>query len=125
MNPKTKNIISWVIAVLVAGLFLMAGRGKLMGDPATVANFEKWGYSNSFMMIIGVLEVLGAIGLLIPKFRSLAALGLIGIMLGAAGTHIMNSEFTEPFFFMSLIALALLLVQVLVLKPLRTTPLTS
>ena len=119
MNAKTKNIVSWVISGLLALLFLFAGSGKLMNDPTTVANFEKWGFSGSFMMIIGVLEVLGGIGLLIPKLRLLAALGLVGIMLGAVGTHVMNGEFSEPMFFVSIIALVLLLVLAFVLKPNR------
>ena len=39
-----------------------------------------------------MLEVLGAIGLLIPRLTKAAILGLTGIMIGAAYTHITNDE---------------------------------
>lgn len=54
--------------------------------------FVDWGYAPWFATVIGVLEVLGAIGLLIPRLTKAAILGLTGIMIGAAYTHITNDE---------------------------------
>ena len=90
MNPKTKKILMWICIVLVASQFAAASAGKLFG--AAEGNFIRWGYNKTFMYIIGVLEFLGATGLLIPKFRKWAALGLIGIMIGAAYTHLTHGE---------------------------------
>ncbi len=87
---RTKNITSWVLAVLVALGFLLAALGKLTG--AQTAMFEGWGYAPWFAKVIGVLELLGAIGLLVPRFTRPAILGLTGLMIGAAFTHIANAE---------------------------------
>jgi len=88
MSPKVKTIIAWVMAVLITGFFIMAGISKVTLDPATVSNFKRWGHGENFTKLIGGLEILGAIGLLIPRIWYLAALGLIGLMGGAAYTHL-------------------------------------
>src|SRR5688500_16056237 len=91
MNAKTKKILMWVCIALLSLLFLGAGGGKLAGQ--ATENFARWGYSTTLMYLIGVMELLGAIGLWIPLLRKWAAMGLIGIMIGAAYTHILNGEY--------------------------------
>ena len=88
MSPKIKNIVAWVLALLLAGFFVFAAIPKVTSDPETLTNFKRWGHGANFMMVIGVLEILGAIGLLIPRIWYLAALGLMGLMGGAAYTHL-------------------------------------
>lgn len=94
---KGKNIASWIIQGLIAVLFLMMGSGKLMSDPEVVANFTRWGMPNKMYLVIGIFEVLGAIGLLIPRLAGLAAVGLIFIMIGALFTHLTHGEFGMAF----------------------------
>lgn len=67
----------------MAVLFLMAGVGKLAGGEQTVQQFRNWGYSDGFRILIGLLEVLGGVGLLIPRIAAPSALGLMVIMVGA------------------------------------------
>jgi len=93
---KTKNIIGWAIAVLLSLAFLMTGISKLTGQEEMVLNFEKWGFPLAFMYFVGASEIAGAIGLLITKFRGLASIGLVLLMMGAIGTHILNSEAFIP-----------------------------
>ncbi len=88
MDAKTKNIVAWIVTAMMAFMIIKAGVVKLMDNPMQVANFVKWGYPDWFMYLIGGLEVLGGIGLFIPKTRTLAIYGIIGIMLGAIYTHI-------------------------------------
>lgn len=83
-------ILSWVFAVLLALLFLVAGGGKLTGAAAPM--FAKWGYPAWFSYLIGVAEVAGAIGLLIPKLTKYAIIGLTLVMFGAAYTHLASGE---------------------------------
>ena len=94
------NILLWITQIVLALLFLFAGGTKLvlssetlasMGSPNQVV-FPVW-----FFRFIGVAEVLGALGLVLPGlFRrqqhltSLAALGLTIIMIGAVVTTIMG-----------------------------------
>ena len=92
MNPKTKKILLWVCIIPLVLLFAFTSFGKLSGDPETDANFIRWGFTPTFKLVIGCLEGLGAIGLLIPRLRRLAAVGLFGIMIGAAHTHLTHDE---------------------------------
>ena len=92
------NIVLWIIQVLLALLFLFAGGLKLvlpievltsMGPPNQVQ------LPGLFIRFIGVCEVLGALGLILPGlFRvktwltPLAAAGLVIIMIGAAAVSL-------------------------------------
>jgi len=89
---RTKNIIIWVLQALLAGLFLFSAIPKLTSMPEVVENFRRWGYPENFHLLIGALELLGGIGLLIPKTVTYAAIGLILIMIGAAITHLRAGE---------------------------------
>ena len=82
--------MSWVLALLLALAFLAAAAGKLTG--AATRMFAYWGYPAWFATLIGMLELAGAIGLLIPKTTRYAAMGLTVIMFGAAYTHLANHE---------------------------------
>ena len=88
MDAKTKNIVAWVVTAMMAFMIIKAGGLKLMNHSDQAGNFVKWGYPDWFMYLIGGLEVLGGIGLFIPKTRTLAIFGIIGIMLGAIYTHV-------------------------------------
>lgn len=93
MNSKVKRIAIWICASLLALQFLGAGIGKLR--VSSLERWHYWGYSDEFMHLIGALEILGAIGVLIPKLRKWAAFGLIGIMLGATYTHLTHDEISR------------------------------
>jgi putative oxidoreductase len=53
-----------------------------------VAAFEKVGVGQWFRYLTGTLEVIGAIGLLIPRFAFFAALLLVVVMIGAVISHL-------------------------------------
>lgn len=82
--------MSWVLVVLVAALYTLAGVAKLTG--AASGNFAGWGYPAWFALVIGILETAGAIGLLIPVTMRWAAYGLTIVMVGAAYTHLASAE---------------------------------
>lgn len=89
-SSRVRNIIGWTLSVLLALGYLAAAAGKLTG--AAAATFANWGYPSWFATLIGVLELAGAIGLLIPKTMRYAVLGLTVVMIGAAYTHVANNE---------------------------------
>jgi putative oxidoreductase len=91
MTTKSKNILDWVLSCFAALIFLASGFVKF-GDPHAVANFIGWGYSDSFRVFIGVLELFGAVALLIPPFTTLGASGLSVVMLGAVFTHLSHDQ---------------------------------
>ena len=87
MNKKL-NAALWTAQVLLAALFLFAGVMKLlMPIEALTAGSP---FSGAFLRFIGVAEILGALGLILPgltriqpRLTPLAALGLLIIMIGA------------------------------------------
>ena len=91
MTPwKPRTVTGWILAILLSLAYLLAAVGKLSGAASPM--FEGWGYAAWFATLIGVLELAGAIGLVIPKSTRWAILGLTAIMLGAAYTHLANGE---------------------------------
>ncbi len=82
------RITSYILALI----FAASGSAKLLSLPFEVEAFTRWGYSPAFMYVTGALEVLGAIGLLIPRLSSLASLCLAALMLGAITTHLLHGE---------------------------------
>ena len=98
MAPPSRawNIGAWVASGLLFLLYVvLASPPKLTGDPQAVEGFIKYGYNDGFRVFIGTCELLGGIGLLIPRFSFWAATGLSIIMLGAAYTHISHGELVQ------------------------------
>ena len=85
---KVLNIVFWVLQVVAAAMFLMAGFSKLSGDPLAVAGFEQIGLGQWFRYLTGTLEVTGALALLTPWFSGVGALLLVAVMIGAVATHL-------------------------------------
>lgn len=85
---RAMSITLWVAQALLAVLFAFAGLIKLVGLQQEVDVFTQIGLGQWFRYVAGVLELAGAIGLLIPRLCGLAALGLIGVMAGAVIAHL-------------------------------------
>ena len=82
-----------VILLVVLGLaFLGAGGQKLAGSKQMVEMFDHFGYPRWFMYFTGVVEVVGALGVLagifVPVLAFLGALLLGATMIGALFTHV-------------------------------------
>lgn len=90
---KARSIVSWVLIVLLALVFLASAALKLTGVATPM--FAHWGYPAWFAKLIGVFEFVGAIGLLVPRATRYAILGLTAIMFGAVYTHVANHEGIE------------------------------
>jgi uncharacterized membrane protein YphA (DoxX/SURF4 family) len=95
------GIALWVAQVLLAVAFLGAGATKLMQPKEKLAKNMGWveDFSQPTVRIIGALEVLGAIGVVLPALTGilpwltpLAALGLVLLMAGAVYTHLRREE---------------------------------
>ncbi|MET4105288.1 DoxX family protein [Hymenobacter sp. UYP22] len=87
MSASTRNIIAWILQGLLALAFLASGGKKLLDLPGTVNMFGQLGLPGVLAYIVAIGEVLGGIGLLVPRLVRPAALGLIVIMIGAVGMH--------------------------------------
>ena len=96
------NIVLWIIAIVLAVAFAGAGLMKLT-QPKEKLAASGMGWTEQFspgaIKAIGALEVLAAIGLILPAVLDivpvlvpLAALGLVLMMIGAAITHARRKE---------------------------------
>ena len=96
------NVVLWIIAGLLAAAFGAAGLMKLTSPKEKLAaSGMGWteDYSAGQVKTIGTLEVLGAIGLILPAalgiaeiLTPLAAVGLTLTMVGAAVVHAKRGE---------------------------------
>ena len=82
-----RNIISWILQVLIGLAFIFSGGNKFLHLADTIGMFGKLGLPAVVAYLVAGGEVLGGIGLLVPRFVRPAAAGLIIIMLGAAFMH--------------------------------------
>lgn len=74
---------AWTLTILLLITFAMAGGVKLAGNRAMIQEFAEIGLGQWFRYLTGILEVSGAIGLLIPAVRFWAALQIAVVMIGA------------------------------------------
>jgi len=85
---RALTIALWVLQIILALQFVMAGLAKLFGDQAMVEMFATIGIGQWFRYAVGALEVAGAVGVLVPRVSGLAALGLVCLMAGAVLTNL-------------------------------------
>ena len=83
------------LVIFVAVVIVLVGISKLAGPSAMrwTERFVRWGYPAAAVRAVGVLEILGGLGVLIPKSRRAAAATVVGLMIGALFTHLVNGEF--------------------------------
>jgi uncharacterized membrane protein YphA (DoxX/SURF4 family) len=84
-------VLLWIVQLLAAFAFLNIGFGKFVG-PFWIKAFARWGYSDGFRILIGVLEMAGGALLALPQTTMYAAALIDVIMIGAAGTLLLNGE---------------------------------
>jgi uncharacterized membrane protein YphA (DoxX/SURF4 family) len=96
------NIALWIVQVLVACVFLMAGSTKVMRSKEQLAKMMGWvqDFAPGTIRLIGTVEILGALGLILPALTKilpwltwLAAVGLVLTMIGAIITHLRRAEY--------------------------------
>ncbi len=99
-------IALWIINALLALAFLAAGTMKaLRPKEALLASGMTWAedFRPATVKTIGILEVLGALGLILPLLLGIApilapiaAVGLFVIMMGATVVHLRRHEKPVP-----------------------------
>ena len=109
------NIALWIIAAVLAVLFLASGIQKLVTPRAELAKTMQWAnrFSAPAVKAIGIAEILAAVGLIVPAALGiapilvpLAATGLVLLMVGAIVTHVRLHELQPLAMNLTLLALA-------------------
>lgn len=115
-SSKKMNIALWIVQSLLAAMFLMAGANKLFQSVEELVKMLPWVTSvpSGLVRFIGISELLGGIGLLLPSIlrikpilTSYAAIGLALVMLFASIFHISRGEYSVIGMNFVLMALAL------------------
>ncbi len=98
------NAVLWLLQIVLALAFLALGllmvtrsRERLLRVAGWVEDFPEW-----VVTTIGVLELLGAVGVVLPGVLGVAgvlvpvaALGLVVLLIGAIVTHLLRGEQDE------------------------------
>jgi uncharacterized membrane protein YphA (DoxX/SURF4 family) len=113
-KSKSMNIILWIAQCILAAIFLMAGVMKSTTPIEQLSAQLPW--VKDFPQLerfIGISELLGGIGLLLPSILRIkpiltpfAALGIIAIMLLASAYHISKGEFSAVGFTLTITIIA-------------------
>lgn len=89
----------WTLQLLFGLLFLLHGILAIRKPASMRTRLEKLPYSSAFLSFIGLCEILGSLGLVLPLWTGiaagltpLAAIGLAIIMAGAVWTHLAAQE---------------------------------
>jgi len=109
------NTIIWIVQILVAFAFIMAGFVKATQPKEKLA--EKMAFVEDFsagtIKAIGILEIAGGLGMIFPSLLNIlpiltpiAGVGLVLTMIGAILTHIRRNEYSKILSNIVLLALA-------------------
>lgn len=100
------NVVLWIVAGVLAALYLVAGGTKLATPREKLLENPNMGWTGDFsagaVKGIGAVEILGALGLILPwafgiatVLTPLAATGLAIVQIGAIVVHARRKE-TKP-----------------------------
>ena len=96
------NIALWIIQGLLAAFFIMPGAMKLLTPGEKLREKMQAGPEKSLVgtRILGLLEILGAIGIIVPYWTGilpvltpLAAVGFAIVMVGACVVHYQKHDY--------------------------------
>jgi putative oxidoreductase len=113
------DVVSLILQILLVLMFLMAGIGKFAGSKMHIENFDKWRLPQWFRTVTGIVEILGAVALIIgfwePSWVAVGALWLGIISLGGILTHVrIKDTFKDTFMIIILfiISAALFIIEI-------------
>jgi uncharacterized membrane protein YphA (DoxX/SURF4 family) len=90
------NVFLWIVAGALAAMFLLAGAMKITQPKEKLVKTMQWSvtWSKPQLAALGTVEVLGAIGLILPRalniapaLTPIAAVGCAIVMAGATVVH--------------------------------------
>jgi DoxX-like family len=111
MNTMGRQVIYWVVTVLLALSAVFAGVNYLWGSQQTVQGFAHAGYPQQLRVLLGIAKLLGGITLIVPGLLTLkewAYAGFTFAWIAAVVAHYLAKDGAVAFF--PLILLVLLFV---------------
>ena len=93
-ESRIDTVLIWALSIVLAGLFLVDGASKLLGLqllPVPAAAAVR-GFPVGIPYLVGLLEIAGAIALLVPRTTTYGALALAGLMFPATLAQWMRGD---------------------------------
>jgi uncharacterized membrane protein len=86
VRTRTRGaVVLRTVQILLGLLYGFSGFAKLIAQTDAVESFDRMGWAHWSMYVIGALEFSGGVALLfLPVLASAAAVGFIGLMIGAS-----------------------------------------
>ena len=103
-NSRGLNIGLWIAQIILGAMFTMAGIMKATQPAEALMEAIPWANATPIALLrfIGISELLGGLGLLLPSFLRFkprlsvwAAIGLMTVMLLAALFHVSRAEYSD------------------------------
>jgi uncharacterized membrane protein YphA (DoxX/SURF4 family) len=88
-----KNILSWIVRIVAAVILLQTLYFKFTGHEDSVYIFSQLGLEPAGRIIIGVLELITAVLLLLPRTAGIGAVLGLGVISGAIFSHLTKLGF--------------------------------
>ncbi|MGE3315914.1 MAG: DoxX family protein, partial [Planctomycetaceae bacterium] len=97
-QPKWMTVAGWGLTLLAGAGLLFSASMKLQKHPEAVKGMvEMFGYAESVVVTIGIVEGVCALLYLIPQTSVLGAVLLTGYLGGATATHVrVEDQFAGP-----------------------------
>nr|WP_294862398.1 DoxX family protein [uncultured Fluviicola sp.] len=101
---KTINVLLWILQVLLSATLIWAAFAKLFQPMEQLKLMWSWTgeVSPGFVKLTGVFDLLGGLGVLLPplfRFKpvlaSIAAIGIVLLMISASIFHICRGEVSQ------------------------------
>lgn len=96
MSPKTRNILGWVLTILIAGFLLFSASGKFLTNEETQSMMAGLGITPETARMIGIIEIISTLLFVIPRTGVLGTLLLAAYLGGAIATHIEHPQAGPP-----------------------------
>ena len=92
MNKKTKNIIGWILAGIVAMMLIASAVDKIAGSKHALEMGASFGLSGRAYSILGIIEIVSVILFLFLRTGILGTLLLSSYLGGAIATHLQHQQ---------------------------------
>lgn len=89
---KWMRIAGWVVVGLTSLFFIQSGIQKLAGTEQMIDMFHELGYPDWSRVIIGLVEIAGAVLLALPRLTLYAATALGALMVGAVASEMLAGQ---------------------------------
>lgn len=105
-RTRAWRVAGWVVRAVLAAQFVGGGLAKLVAEAQMVDMFDDIGGGAGLRILVGACEVLGGLGVLLPRTARPAAVGLAALLVGAIVTNVVVLD-ASPVIPAALLALAL------------------